>query len=93
MSVYLRVWDSFRVLFCEYIARRQQAWQVLIGKMQAARFAVQRFTRRAASQLGHIRQMSGAVSHEEEVKQMEFWKKVSIAGTSLCESRVGRWQL
>jgi hypothetical protein len=55
--------------------------------MQAARFALQRLRSRAPSQLGQIRKMSGgAVSHEEEVKQMHFWQKVSIAGMSLLLS-------
>lgn len=50
--------------------------------MQAARYALQRFASRAPSQLGkQIRKMSGgAVSHEEEVKQMGFWKNVTFAG-------------
>lgn len=50
-------------------------------RMQAARSALQKYARRAPVQVGQqIRKMSGAVSHEEEVKQMEFWKKVTIAG-------------
>ena len=75
--------------FCRSKAKGQQGLQVPGETMQAARFALQRFRSRAPSQLGQIRKMSGAVSHEEEVKQMYFWQKVSIAGMRLDSNSAG----
>lgn len=49
--------------------------------MQAARFALQRVATRAAVSRVQTRQMSGAVSHEEEVKEMWKWRYITIAGT------------
>ena len=36
--------------------------------------------RRAAAAAGQVRRMSSGVSHEEEVKQMNLWRNVTIAG-------------
>lgn len=39
--------------------------------------------RRAAAAAGQVRRMSSGVSHEEEVKQMNLWRNVTIAGAGI----------
>ncbi|CAL5223089.1 g5548 [Coccomyxa viridis] len=39
-----------------------------------------------------LRQMSGAISHEEEVKQMNLWRNCTIAAIPLCIG-VAIWDL
>ena len=39
--------------------------------------------RRAAAAASQVRRMSSGVSHEEEVKQMNLWRNVTIAGAGI----------
>ncbi len=39
---------------------------------------------RLAASAGTVRHLSSGVSHEEEVKQMNLWKWVTIAGAFTC---------
>ena len=55
-------------------------WEESQERVEAMQALLRAAGRRAAAAAGQVRRMSSGVSHEEEVKQMNLWRNVTIAG-------------